>query len=90
MPFPKITTKKRLFIVSGVAVIIVIMLMLGFESSSADLPTYKVIRGEFIIDINASGELKALNSRAVTRPRIRWSRSQIVKLAPEGSIVKKG
>jgi len=62
----------------------------GVGGSSPEIATYEVKRGEFLIDVRARGELKALKSRSVSRPRIRWSRSQIVRMAPEGSIVKAG
>lgn len=62
----------------------------GVGGSSPDIATFVVPRGQFLIDVQCRGELKALKSRAVSRPRMRWARSQIVRMAPEGSTVQAG
>lgn len=56
------------------------------------LPTAEVVRGPFVVRITETGELRATRSATVTTPRVgNWStRPQIVKLAPEGSVVKRG
>lgn len=90
MDMTKLITRQRFYWFGGATVVLLLVLSLGLRTGTADLPTYEVKRGPFVVDIQTSGELKALNSRVVTRPRIRWSRSQIVKLAPEGSMVEEG
>ena len=81
---------KRWWWLAAVAVLLLTAVLWGVGGSSPEIATYEVQRGEFLIDVQARGELKALKSRSVSRPRMRWSRSQIVRMAPEGSTVEEG
>jgi len=54
-----------------------------------DLPTVKVMTGEFVVDLEETGRLRAENSVTITAPPVRMN-LQIVYLAPEGTVVKGG
>lgn len=69
---------------------LVLALLLLSACEGDELATTVVERGEFVIDIETTGDLRAVNSRAVSRPRRGGWRSQIVSLAPEGSVVAEG
>lgn len=79
----------------GLAVIAGIILMvagvgLAFRRATPpNVPTAEVQRGEFVDNIPVRGSIKALRSIQITAPSIAGD-LQIVKLAPMGSMVKKG
>src|SRR5436309_9613712 len=54
------------------------------------MATADVKRGEFLISIKSSGEIRAANSFTLTTPRVRTGQMQIVYLVPEGTTVKRG
>lgn len=72
--------------------LIIIIGIMSTRRSAPDLPTAIVRRGTFVVSLTETGDLRATRSATVTSPRVgNWSsRPQIVKLAPEGSTVKKG
>ena len=75
----------------GGVLLVMLFLLIIVVSGSSDVATVEVMRGEFVIDIKTRGEIDALNSTNISLPRIRRRMSlQIVNLAPEGTIVKKG
>jgi RND family efflux transporter MFP subunit len=55
---------------------------------SVEIPTTFAIRGEFVIALNANGEVDAKRAYTLSAPRIRGL--QITWLAPEGSTVQEG
>lgn len=59
------------------------------SGSSGDIPTAEVHRGELVDSVELRGEVKALNSVVLTAPSSAGD-IQIVKLAKNGSMVKKG
>ncbi len=81
--------RRLLAIVSGVALVLLLVLW-NIGSTSEDIASGEVQKGEFIVSIKAKGELKAKNSQSVTVPRSNSFNIQIVRLAPEGSLVKAG
>ena len=82
--------RKTWFLIGGGIVVFVIFVSMIIPSA-ANIATTEVQRGEFVIDLNTQGEIDALNSTNISAPRMRrWMRLQIVDMAEEGSIVKKG
>jgi len=72
---------------SGVLLILVILLIAGNDSS--EMPSTRVRYGDFLIELNTTGEIQAARSINVSAPRARTN-LQIVKLVPEGTIVDSG
>jgi len=85
-------TKKRVYILVLLIISALVLSYLGYGSTTPDIAYFEAEKGEFIIDIKTTGELQAHQSISIKAPsgRRRWSRLQIIKMAPEGSIVKKG
>ena len=81
---------RRWLALASIVLVVIIYLGWNVGASSADIAFYEVSRDEFIVNIHVKGELKALDSQSVSTPRNVRSSVQIVRLAPEGSIVKKG
>ncbi|NQT24084.1 efflux RND transporter periplasmic adaptor subunit [candidate division KSB1 bacterium] len=82
---------KWKLVVGGILLLALIVLLIVLLSGSSNVATTEVMRGEFVIDIKTRGEIDALNSTNISLPRIRRRMSlQIVDMAPEGTIVKKG
>jgi len=79
-------------VISFSALVVVVGLVSWSVTGKVKIPiaTFDVKRGEFIVSVTESGEIKAANSVTLSRPNIRWTQSQIVFLAPEGSVVKAG
>lgn len=72
----------RIFVVVG------LVLLIGCET--VELPTVEVERGAFIVEVSTRGELAAVESRSVSRPRDAAGQTAIVQLAPEGEVVAEG
>lgn len=85
----KNTLKKLIFVV-----IIVIVILGGYYgvnalfSTSYEIPTAKVDKGEFVISLNENGTVDATRAVTLSAPRIRGL--QITWLAPEGTMVQEG
>ncbi len=83
--------KKRIWIIIGGVVLVILLLILFVMPKSVDIATAEVIRGEFIIQLGLRGEIDALNSMDVAVERMRRRMSlQIIDIVPEGTMVKKG
>ena len=83
--------KRRALLMIGAGIVLLVILVAMIMPKSLNIATAAVDRGEFIIDLGARGEIDALNSTNVSVPRMRRRRSlQIVDMAEEGIIVKKG
>ena len=84
-----IFTKKRYFVgFFGVVCFLTIYLFSG--SGSTDVASTEVSSGEFIIELNTTGELKAHKNINLKVPREFRRSIQIIKLAEEGTMVKEG
>ncbi len=90
MSMKEILKNRRVLAISGGVLVVLILVLWNIGSPSADVASGEVQQGEFIVSIKAKGELKAKNSQAVTVPRSSSFNIQIVRLAPEGGIVKAG
>jgi RND family efflux transporter MFP subunit len=60
------------------------------RSTSVDVPTTAVVKGEFIDYLQVRGEVKAVRSVALTVPTTGGGDLQIVELAKNGMAIKKG
>jgi len=70
---------------------LIILLSIRLMPKAVRIATAASSRGEFIIDLNVRGEIDALNSTTVSVPGMRRRMMlQIVGMAPEGTVVKKG
>jgi len=81
--------KKYIYI--GAVLVIVLVGFYGVNAlftTSYDIPTTLVDRGEFVVSVKASGRIDAKRNYTVSAPRIRGL--QITWMAPEGSMVNKG
>ncbi len=58
--------------------------------SKSDAILFTVKRGELVVSVPMDGELKAVESFLVKAPANVWGNIRIVKLVPEGTLVKKG
>lgn len=90
MAVKQLLRNRRARLVLAAGVILLLLIFWNAGSPSADIATYEVARGEFIVSIKSTGELKALNSQVVSVPRSVRSNLQIVRMAPEGSVVRAG
>jgi RND family efflux transporter MFP subunit len=80
--------KKRLYWIGGI-VIPLLAVVIFFPSSSTDIPTAQVKKGDFHILVIESGSIRAKNSFTVTAPRIfSGGNLQVVFLAPEGTVAQ--
>lgn len=71
---------------------VALLLLLGglVACEKAEIPTTTVTRGEFVVEVETRGELAAVESRTVSRPREGARQSAIIAMAPEGEIVAEG
>jgi RND family efflux transporter MFP subunit len=90
MSIHEVLQNRRLLALIGVTVFLLIIVLWNISSSSEEVASAEVQKGEFIVSIKAKGELKALKSQSVGVPRSVSSDVQIVQMAPEGGVVKAG
>jgi HlyD family secretion protein len=88
---------KKITIISAVVLVVAVALFFAFRQSGktdAEDILLPVKRGEFIVDVNTSGELEAKNSVLIKGPsRLREFRIYqvtISRIVDEGTVVKKG
>jgi HlyD family secretion protein len=87
---PKSLRKKRIVLGSlGIIAVVLFLSFFSFSSAETNIPTYSVKRGNFLVSVTESGELRAKNSISITTPRVRGN-IKIVYLVPEGSRVNAG
>jgi HlyD family secretion protein len=86
--------RRRIWVVVALvaAAVIATAVWGGARRTGEAAATATARRGEFIVDIATTGQVEAVRSRNVSRKRIgrSWNASQVVQLAPEGSVVKEG
>ena len=89
-------TKKKILIISAIAIVILYVVYSFFSPSSDDkiYLTAKVIKGEFLSEVITSGEAQSINSIQINGPakarQFYIYNIKIQDLVPEGTIVKKG
>lgn len=85
----KFKNKKIAIPLAGI--FLLVLLFVAFSASNKEsIASADVHRGEFLISIKSSGEIRAANSLTLTTPRLRYGQLQIIYLVPEGTTVKKG
>lgn len=80
---------KGLMLITGLILVVAAVGLAFRRAVPPNVPTAEVQRGEFVDNIPIRGNIKALHSIQITAPSIAGD-LQIVKLAPMGSMVKKG
>ncbi len=82
-------TKLVLSSLAAVIIILLVFLLKSFSVTAANVPVYKVIRGNFLVSITESGEIRAKNSTSIVTPRVQGN-LKITYLVPEGTYVHAG
>lgn len=87
--------QKKFIIPLAVVLIIMVSWFLTREEAGDTVELYTTPeRGEFVVDVTSTGELRAKNSTEITGPQgareFRVNNLTIQRLIPEGTIVKKG
>ena len=91
LPFLKKFSKRTQLIITIAAVIIIILgVILAIGAGAPNIATASAEFGEFVIDINESGEIKAVKSVSVSVPRRVRGNLRIMALAEDGAMVEKG
>ncbi len=81
-------SKTRNFVI--ITIIILIVFVVIFKTKpQTNYPMYKIKKGNFLIDINTKGTVKAIKSNIVNSPSRIWGNIRIIKLVDEGTYVKK-
>lgn len=70
--------------------LLLLLLIYWFWPSAPDALLFTVKRGELVIDVPMDGELQAVESFVVKAPSNLWGNIRIVRMVPEGTLVKKG
>lgn len=81
---------KKKSVLPGLALLVILIIFIVINLISSDdlnIPTYTAKKGNFLVSITESGELRAKNSVSIAAPRIR-STLKIVYLVPEGTYIK--
>ncbi len=87
--FTTLRNKKITFPLLGGVALLIIYIILSAANKEA-IASADVRRGEFLVSIKTSGEIRATNSFTITTPRLRYGQMQIIFLIPEGTTVKPG
>ena len=85
-------TPRRIYIITAIGLIMIGVFAYYFSSEGVDLsqlPAHEVSRGEFLVTLVESGEIRASESETIVAPAV-WGRMQIVHLWPEGAYVDVG
>ena len=83
--------KRRTWLIAAGAAVVLVVIITTVLPSSYSIATVEVERGEFVIDLLTRGEIDAANSTSISVPRLRRRMVlQIVDMAEEGTMVKKG
>ncbi len=87
--------QRKIFIPLGlIATVIFLWLIIGGDSEERVELLTSPVKGEFVVDVTTTGELRAKNSTEIKGPQgareFRVNNIRIQRLIPEGTIVKKG
>ncbi len=72
------------------SLMLLFLLIYWLWPSAPDALLFTVKRGELVIDVPMDGELQAVESFVVKAPSNLWGNIRIVRIVPEGTLVKKG
>ncbi len=70
--------------------LLIILLPSCSNKNISGIITYKLVRSDFVEKINISGTTQAVVSYPVLAPSGTWGQMTVLRLAPDGSYVKKG
>lgn len=93
MKFPDLRNKRvQTAVGAGVLLILLASVGMAFKMVKRDpkVATFKVTRGEFVIDISQSGELDATRFVSISQNPRRWDQVRILNMVLDGTIVKEG
>ncbi|KPK96155.1 hypothetical protein AMJ80_01615 [bacterium SM23_31] len=83
--------KFYIYIFGFAILTLILTVYIGCKSTTNDeVETFEVQYGEFIVDVEVTGELKAHRSENIKGSRLVSTNLKIAKLAPEGETVKEG
>lgn len=83
--------RAKFYIFETVVLALILNVYIGCKSTTNDeVETFEVQYGEFIVDVEVSGELKAHQTESIKGSRLVSINLKIAKLAPEGETVEKG
>ena len=87
--------QRKIFIPLGlIATVIFLWFIIGGDSEERVELLTSPVKGEFVVDVTTTGELRAKNSTEIKGPQgareFRVNNIRIQRLIPEGTIVKKG
>ena len=83
-------SKSTRYLALSLFILIALILIWKLSFSGSTLPSFAVKQGDFLIPITTTGELQAVNSISITVPRARGYSIRIIRMVPEGAVVKKG
>ncbi len=88
---PPLLKNARLVSGASAAIIIIffILFIRSFSAAKTKVPVYKVVKGNFLVSITESGEIRAKNSTSVVTPRVQGN-LKIIYIVPEGTYVHAG
>ena len=86
----KLMKKKVIIGIVTVIIILGIVLIIRASRGTANIVTFTVERGEFIIDIREKGELKAAKTVSVGVPQNVWGSTRILRIVDDGITVNEG
>jgi len=84
--------KKRNTVIAVVSLIIIaaVIFIISIGSGSPTIATFFAKNGEFIIDVETTGEIQAKNSVSVSVPARVWGQLRITTVVEDGTMVKEG
>lgn len=93
MKFPDFRRFNKRYIIVGSIVLVSLGgagIYIKIAKSDPKIATYKVQRGDFVIDINQSGELDATRLVTVTVPVRMYGNVRVIDIVLDGTMVKEG
>ena len=79
---------KKHKILSGGGALLLVFLLYRFILPADSGLFYKIERADFIVDLKIDGTAQALKSYVIKAPSNIWGNARIVKMVPEGAMVK--
>lgn len=73
-----------------IRLLLVVLILFSCSEEKSIIPTAKVEKGKFSVSLSEAGEIQAKKSVVVKRPTNQRGAAKVVKIVPEGTIVKKG
>ena len=86
-PLPEIHPGRIILLIH---ILIIVLLPACSNKDNSGIITYKLVRSDFIEKINISGTVQAVVNYPVMAPSGTWGQMTVLKLAADGSYVKKG